>query len=69
MDDYTIEPDPGQTATIEVEDQGDFYRSAHHWKEPVFIGESQVLILEYRQLETLGYVVGHRVRLVVKAVM
>ncbi len=66
MDELYIEPDPGQTATIEVDDPGDFYWMAHKWKEPVFIGDSRVVILEYSQLETLGYVSGHRARLVVK---
>ncbi len=68
MDDYTIEPDPGQTATIEVNDPGNFYRSAHQWYEPVFIGDSQVLILEYEQLENLGYVAGHRARMKVQGI-
>ena len=69
MDEIYIEPDAGQTATIEVEDPGDFYWMAYQWKEPVFIGDSRVEILEYMQLETLGYVSGHRARLVVKGLI
>ncbi len=63
-----IEPDAGETATIEVDDPGDFYWMSYKWKESVFIGDSRVVILEYIQLETLGYVSGHRARVVVKGV-
>lgn len=68
MDEIYIEPDSGQTTTIEVDDPGDFYWMAFQWKEPVFIGDSRVVILEYMKLETLGYVSGHRARLVVRGV-
>ncbi len=68
MDEIYIEPDAGQTATLELDDPGDFYWMAYQCKEPVFIGDSRALILKYEQLETLGYVVGHRARLVVKGV-
>lgn len=69
MDEIYIEPDAGQTATLELDDPGDFYWMAFKWKEPVFIGDSRVvIILKYEQLETLGHVVGHRARLVVRGV-
>jgi hypothetical protein len=68
MDEIYIEPDAGQSATIEVDDPGDFYWMSYNWKEPVFIGDSRMVILKYTQLETLGFVSGHRARLVVKGV-
>ncbi len=68
MDDIYIEPDAGQTATLEVDDPGDFFYLAHKRQEPVFIVNSRVIILKYEQLETLGHVVGHRARLVVRRV-
>jgi hypothetical protein len=47
MDEMYIEPDAWQTATIEVDDPGDFYWMAQKWKEPVFIGDSRLVILDY----------------------
>lgn len=66
MDEFYTEPDAGETATLEVNDPGDFYEMACKWKEPVFIGASRVLIEHYEQLETLGYIAGHRARIVVR---
>lgn len=66
MQDFIIEPDPGQSVTIEVDDPGDFLWMAYQWNQPVFIGETHVYIEHYRKLETLGYVSGHRVQLVIK---
>jgi len=69
MNDLYIEPYAGQLATIEVDDHGDSYWMAFQWKEPVFIGDSKVIIEKYLELETLGYVSGHRARLVVRGVV
>jgi len=69
MDDIYIEPDAGQKAIIEVDDPSDFYWMAFQWNEPVFLGDSKVIIEKYIELETLGYVSGHRARLVVRGVV
>lgn len=68
MDDFLIEPDIGQCATLEVNDTGDNIYSAFDHGHHTFIGDMRVEILEYEFLKPLGYTPGHRAKIVVRRV-
>lgn len=62
MEDLYIEPDPGQQATMEIDDYGDTVYSAYKYGTPVYIGQIKVKVLDYEFLQPLNYTEGHRAR-------
>lgn len=68
MDEFVIEPDLGQCATIEVNDLGDNIYSAFEHGFHAFIGDVRVEIVDYEFLRPLGYAPGHRAKIVVMRV-
>lgn len=66
MDDIYVEPDPGQKATIEIDDYNDFVYSSFKYGVPVMVGDIKVKVLEYVQLSSLKYTSGHRAKVTVE---
>jgi len=68
MDDFIIEPDIGQRATLEVNDTGDQIYSAYSYGYITFVGDMRVQVLDYEFLKPLGYTPGNRAKIVVRRV-
>lgn len=66
MEEFYIEPDPGQQTTKEVDDLNDVYYKAFKYKQHAFIDQIRVLVIECERLYSLPYRSGHRVRIVIE---
>ena len=68
MNDLTFEPDPGQQATLEINDLDDTIYNAFKRGLPIFIGEIKVKVVSYDFLKPLGYNPGYRAKVKCKRV-
>ena len=59
-DEIYIEPDLGQTVSLDIDDINDIAFQAFRTKETTFIHDMEVKVVKYSQLEHLSYCQGHR---------
>ncbi|MEQ9308112.1 MAG: hypothetical protein RLN90_01575 [Balneolaceae bacterium] len=62
-DEIYIEPDLGQTVSLDIDDINDIAYQAYKTGETTFIQDMEVRVVKYSQLEPLGFCQGHRVRI------